>query len=94
MKTLRVILVLAAMAGNLRAQSMGAGIAAPEMHAQVARNAFLLYPYRTRADLTAARFWTPSTLALVALDGAAKAADSFATRENIAGGGEEYNPLV
>ncbi|MGB0048916.1 MAG: hypothetical protein WBP70_15820, partial [Terriglobales bacterium] len=94
MKTLRVILVLAAMAGNLCAQSIGAGMGAPEMRAQVARNAFLQHPYRTREDLTASRFWTPSTIALVALDGAAKAADSFATRENIAGGGEEYNPLV
>ncbi len=47
-----------------------------------------------RDSLGPSRFWTRSTIALVALDGAAKAADSFATRENIANGGVEYNPLA
>jgi hypothetical protein len=31
---------------------------------------------------------------LVALDGAAKTADSFATRKNLDGGGEEYDPMA
>jgi hypothetical protein len=47
-----------------------------------------------RESLKPSRFWTRSTIALVALDGAAKAADSFATRENIDNGGVEYNPLA
>jgi hypothetical protein len=33
-------------------------------------------------------------MALVALDGAAKAADSFATRKNMDGGGVEYDVLA
>jgi len=80
MKMLMVILLLAAMAGTLCAQE--------------AHSAFMVHPYITRGELAASRFWTRSTIALVALDGAAKAADSFATRENIDGGGEEYNPLA
>jgi hypothetical protein len=40
------------------------------------------------------RCWTRPTLALVILDGAAKAADSFATRENIGHGGIEHDPLA
>jgi len=94
MKMLLVILVLAAMAVSLRAQGMGAGVGAQEMRAQVARNAFLVHPYITRRDLAASRFWSPSTIALVTLDGAAKAADSFATRENIDNKGEEYDALA
>ena len=50
--------------------------------------------YITRGDLAASRFWTPATIALVAFDGAAKAADSLATRRNLDGGGEEYNPVA
>jgi hypothetical protein len=80
MKMLMVILVLALMAGTVRAQDTG--------------SAFAVHPYVTRGDLAASRFWTPVTTALVALDGAAKAADSFATRHNIDGGGEEYNPVA
>lgn len=48
----------------------------------------------TRSDLRRPRFWSRSTIALVALDGAAKAADSYVTRRNLDGGGEEYNPLA
>ncbi|MGO9576973.1 MAG: hypothetical protein ACLPTQ_21900 [Terriglobales bacterium] len=74
------ILALAATAGTLRAQ--------------VARSAFVAHTHLTSRDLAASRFWKASTIALVTLDGAAKAADSYATRRNIAGGGEEYNPLA
>ncbi len=85
MKMLMVVAVLAGMAGGLRAQ---------DMRAQEAHYAFAVHPYITRRDPAASRFWTPVTMALVTLDGTAKAADSFATRENIDGGGEEYNPLA
>jgi hypothetical protein len=64
------------------------------LRAQQAQYAFASHPYITRGDLVASRFWTPATIALVALDGATKAADSFATRENLDGGGEEYNPMA
>ena len=64
------------------------------LRAQEARYAFAVRPHVTDKDLAASRFWTRSTIALVALDGAAKAADSFATRKNIDGGGAEYNPLA
>ncbi len=74
------IAVLAVLAGTLRAQE--------------ARSAFLVQPHITRGDLAASRFWTPATIALVTLDGAAKAADSFATRHNMDAGGEEYDPLA
>ena len=80
MKKLIGIVVLVAMAGTARGQE--------------ANGLFALHPYVTRENLSASRFWTHSTIALVALDGAAKAADSFATRENIAGGGAEFNPLA
>jgi NADPH:quinone reductase-like Zn-dependent oxidoreductase len=80
MKTLMVSLVLAATAGTVRAQ--------------VAHSAFVAHPHITRADLAASRFWTPGTIALVVLDGAAKAADSFATRRNLDAGGKEDNPLA
>ncbi|HKM85453.1 MAG TPA: hypothetical protein VJW96_04550 [Terriglobales bacterium] len=85
MKMFMTILLLGAIAGSLRAQE----IRAQEVHA-----AFVVQPYITRGDLAASRFWSPSTIALVALDGAAKAADCLATRENIAAGGEEYDPLA
>lgn len=55
---------------------------------------FIVHPYISNGDLASSRFWTPSTIALVALDGAAKTADSFFTRKNIAGGGVEFNPLA
>jgi hypothetical protein len=56
--------------------------------------AFVVHPYISNGDLAASRVWTPSTITLVALDGAAKTADSFFTRKNIFGGGVEYNPLA
>jgi hypothetical protein len=80
MKMLMVILALAAMAGTARAQKANSFVA--------------VHPYITRGDLQASRFWTRSTMALVALDGAAKATDSYITRRNIDGGGVEYNPLA
>jgi len=80
MKTPMLLLVLAAMAGTLPAQE-------PDY-------AFAMHPHITREDLAASRFWTRSTIALVALDGAAKAADSYATLKNIKGGGAEYDPLA
>ena len=80
MKMLMVIMMLAVMAGTLRAQE--------------AHYAFAVHPYVTRGDLAASRFWTRGTIALVALDGAAKATDSYITRRNIDGGGEEYNPIA
>jgi hypothetical protein len=88
MKKLKVILALAIamMAGVARSQELNSFAATqPSMvsdHDMV------------RDSLGPSRFWTRSTIALVALDGAAKAADSFATRENIANGGAEYNPLA
>jgi hypothetical protein len=62
--------------------------------AQQAQYAFAARPYITRGDPAASSFWTPATIALVALDGAAKTADSFATRKNLDGGGEEYDPMA
>jgi hypothetical protein len=64
------------------------------MCAQNAASAFVVRPYVSIGNLAGSRFWTPSTIALIALDGAAKTADSYFTRMNIAGGGEEYNPLA
>jgi len=84
MKMLAAILVLAA-AGSLRAQ---------ELRAQPGHHPFALHSYLTRGDLAASRFWSPSTVALVVLDGGAKAADSFVTHENVAAGGEEHDPLA
>jgi hypothetical protein len=80
MKMLTVILMLA--------------VAANTLCAQEAHYAFAAHPYVTRRDMAASRFWTKSTLALTVLDGAAKAADSYATRKNIDGGGVENNPLA
>jgi hypothetical protein len=80
MKMLMVITMLALMAGTLRAQE--------------AHYAFAVHPYVTSGDLAASRFWTRGTIALVALDGAAKATDSYITRRNIDAGGEEYNPMA
>jgi len=85
MQMLTAILLLAAMAVSGHAQ---------DMRVLEARTAFAMHPYVTRGNLAASRFWTTSTVALVALDGAAKAADSFATHENIAAGGEEHDPLA
>lgn len=80
MKTLLATVALAAMCGTIAAQEI--------------YPALIVHPYISNGDLAASRFWTPSTIALVALDGAAKTADSFFTRKNIAGGGVEYNPLA
>jgi hypothetical protein len=62
--------------------------------AQTAQTAFVVNPYISTRDLSNSRFWTHSTMALAAIDGAAKTADSIFTRKNIDGGGNEYNPLA
>lgn len=62
--------------------------------AQSAQTAFVINPYISTRDLSNPHFWTHSTIALTAIDGAAKTADSFFTRKNIDGGGNEYNPLA
>jgi len=80
MKMLTVLMMLAMMTGALRAQE--------------ANYAFAAHPSVTSGDLAASRFWTRGTIALVALGGAAKATDSYITRRNIDGGGEEYNPIA
>ena len=85
MKLLAPILVLAATAGSLCAQ---------DLRAQAPHHPFALHSYLTRGDLAVSRFWSPSTIALVVLDGAAKAADSFVTHENVAAGGAEHDPLA
>ena len=71
-----------------------AGGACRTLRAQEVRYAFAVHPYVTCGDLAASRFWTRSTIALVALDGAAKATDSYITRRNIDDGGEEYDPMA
>jgi len=68
MKMLMVLMMLALMTGTLRAQE--------------AHYAFAAHPYVTRGDLAASRFWTRGTIALVALDGAAKATDSYYAPEH------------
>ena len=80
MKMLILLMMLAMMTGALRAQE--------------ANYAFAAHPSVTSGDLAASRFWTRGTIALVALGGAAKATDSYITRRNIDGGGEEYNPIA
>jgi hypothetical protein len=64
------------------------------MRAQDVRRAFVAHPHITGEDLAASRYWTPSRIALVTLDAAAKAADSLATRENLDTGGYEHDPLA
>jgi hypothetical protein len=90
MKKLKLILALAmaisTTAGALRAQEANSFVA---VHPYIVSNRDMV-----REGAKTSRFWTRSTIALVALDGAAKAADSFATRENIDNGGVEYNPLA
>lgn len=88
MRVPTVILALAAMVGNLCAQDMGTPGYVFVVHP------FAVHPFMMRGNLRASRFWTRSTIALVALDGAAKTADSLATRENIDGGGREYDPVA
>ncbi|HSZ60927.1 MAG TPA: hypothetical protein VK828_03980 [Terriglobales bacterium] len=95
MKMLTAILALAATAGNLRAQDVRAdAVPAPDMGAIEAHYAFAVRPYVRKNDMSVSRFWTVPTIALIVLDGAAKAADAYATRKNIAGGGVEYDPLA
>ena len=64
------------------------------MSAQESRFASAAPPKAADVNFAASRFWKPSTVALVALDAAAKTADSYATRRNIDGGGAEYNPMA
>ena len=90
MKMLRMILVLAAMAGSLCSQD----VRAQAMRSQAAHSSFVVHRFVARGDRATSPFWTPVTSLLVALDGVAKAADSFATRRNIDGGGAEYNPMA
>jgi hypothetical protein len=95
MKLLMVILALAALADNLRAQEVRAdAMPAPELGAAEAHLALAVRPSVTKKDMAASRFWRKPTIALVALDGATKAADCYATRRNIDGGGVEYDPLA
>lgn len=88
MKILMMILVvaIAMSASTLLAQEANSFVA---VHPYIVNNHDMV-----KESLGPSRFWTRSTIALVALDGAAKAADSFATRENIDNGGQEYNPLA
>jgi hypothetical protein len=85
MKMLIAIMVLPALAGDLGAQELPTH----EVHA-----AFAVHPFITRAEVAPRRFWSPGTITLVALDGAAKAADSFVTHENMAADGTENDPLA
>ena len=104
MKLLKFTLALAAMAGSLWAQGIAPGVSIQTVSARggpvaegpspLARSAFLIHPYARRSEPESSAFWSRSTMALVALDGAAKAADSFATRKNIDGGGVEYDVLA
>lgn len=95
MKILTAILALAATAGNLSAQDVRAdAVPAPDIGATEAHYAFVVRPSVTKRDIAASRFWSAPTIVLVALDGAAKAADCYATRKNIASGGVEYDPLA
>jgi hypothetical protein len=94
-KILTAFLALAATAGNLSAQDVRAdAVPSPDIGATEAHYALAVHPYLRKKDRSASRFWTASTIALVALDGAAKAADCYATRKNMDGGGVEYDPLA
>lgn len=89
------VLALAAITGNLRAQDMRAdAVPAPDIRTTETGYAFAVRPSVTKGDIAASRFWKRSTIALVALDGAAKAVDCYATRMNMDGGGKEYDPLA
>jgi hypothetical protein len=67
---------------------------AATVSAQDAHIAAAVHPSITTRDLAASRFWTRSTIALAAVDGAAKVADNYVTRRNMDAGGAEYNPLA
>jgi len=94
MKMSMGILILAAIVGSLCSDVRAEDMRAKDLRVQDGHAAFAVRPNISRGDLEASRFWTPTTITLVALDGAAKAMDSFATRKNIDGGGEEYNPMA
>jgi hypothetical protein len=95
MKMFMLVLALAAMTGNLSAQDVRAeAMPAPDMGAAESNFVLAVRPSVKKSDMAASRFWKPSTIALVALDGAAKAVDSYATRKNIAAGGKEYDPIA
>ncbi len=100
MKILTVLLALAATAGNLSGQDVRTdavradAVPAPDLGVTEAHYAFAVRPYVTKKGLSASRFWRAPTIALVALDGAAKAADCYATRKNMDDGGVEYDPLA
>jgi hypothetical protein len=55
---------------------------APDMGATETHFAFAVRPFMTKRDMAASRFCKAPTIVLVALDGAAKAADCYATRKN------------
>jgi hypothetical protein len=65
-----------------------------DIRSPVAHSTFFVRPYSISMDRPRPGFWARSTIALVTLDGAAKAADSYVTRRNIVGGGVEYDPLA
>jgi hypothetical protein len=99
MKILTVTVIFAAMAGEACAQQMdlqrmGIQPGVQQAYVQPAHSLFFLHPYTLRGDMSPSRFWTRSTISLIAIDGAAKAADSLATRQNIDGGGEEHDPMA
>jgi hypothetical protein len=95
MKILIAAALLAAMAGRAGGQQMNLQpIHMQPMHVQSTPSVFVLDPYTLRGDMSPSRFWTRSTISLIAFDGAAKAADSLATRQNIDGGGEEHDPMA
>jgi hypothetical protein len=90
------LVVTAAMCGRAaKAQAVGIqSVSFDNVRSPVAHSAFFVRPYLISEDRSRPRFWTRSTIALVTLDGAAKAADGYITRRNIAGGGLEYDPLA
>lgn len=90
MKMLVVAAMVAAIATNVWSQQMDM----QELAVQQTHSFLVLHPYTLRGNMSSLRFWTRSTITLIALDGAAKAADSLATRENIDGGGKEYDPMA
>jgi len=99
MKILTVIVAIASMttmwAETAAAQAVGLqSFGFDDVRSPVVQSTFFVRPYLTSKDLARARFWTRSTIVLTTVDGAAKAADSYVTRRNIAGGGVEYDPLA
>lgn len=95
MKMLIGILLLAEMPAAVRAQEADRVVAVrPDIEPDIVSEILpAIVPGKVRGN-SASHFWTRSTIALMTLDGAAKAADSFATRRNINDGGEEHDPLA